>query len=215
MCCGGDRDELSRRVDAACLAQRVDPGKPFLEAHPEPSRVEVDLPTARLLAKDRARHDVARRELGEAMPVAHESLAIGVQQLGAFAAHRLGDEREGILGGVERGGVELHEFHVRELHACAVGNGVAVAGRDNGVRRVSIDLATATSREHGGVGNDLHRPAGDAGAHAAASSAVDDEIQHTRLLEDRDTLAFLNARTQGASNFGSGLVAVRVYDAMT
>jgi hypothetical protein len=111
--------------------------------------------------------------------------------------------------------MKLHELHVGELHAGAVGNGVAVTSRDNRIRRVSVNLAAAARREHGGVGDNLRRPPGDAHACAAASSAVDDQIQHARLLEDRDALALLNSHAERASNLGTGLVAVCVYDAMT
>ncbi len=110
--------------------------------------------------------------------------------------------------------MELHELHVRELHAGAVRDREAVAGRDDGVRRVAIDLTAAAGREHGGVGDDLDRAAGDARAHAAAAAAIDDEIEDTRLLEDGDALALLHARAQRARDFGAGLIAVRVHDAI-
>src|SRR4030095_8371841 len=187
---------------------------PFLEAGAEYSGIQIDLSPAHLLAKDRPRDHVAGGELGEAMPIDHESLPVGVEELGAFATHGLRDERQWILGRVERGGVELHELHVGELHPRAASDSVDGACRDNWVRRVSVDLAAAAGGEHGGVGNDLDRVARYARAHAAASSAIDDEIQNTRLLEHGYAVAVLNARAQRAGDLRSGLITVCVHDAM-
>ena len=79
--------------------------------------------------------------------------------------------------------MELHELHVGERHAGAMRDGVAVARGDHRVRRVAIHLAAAAGGEHGGVGDDLHRLAGDARAHADARAARDDEVEHARALE--------------------------------
>ena len=62
------------RIDAARLAEREDAGKALREAGAELARVEIDRACS-LLAEDRARHDVARRELGEAVALDHEALA--------------------------------------------------------------------------------------------------------------------------------------------
>ena len=141
------------------------PGKRFGEPRAELARVEIDGAVA-LLAEDRARDDVARRELGEPMLPLHEAHAARVDEDRAFAAHRLGDERERILRRVERRRMELHELHVGERDAGAMRDREAVARRDDRIRRVAIDLAAAARREHGRVGDDLGRAAGDARAHA-------------------------------------------------
>ena len=122
-----------------------------------------------LLAEDRARHDVARRELGERdARLTMKRSPLRVDEHRAFAAHRLGDQRERVLRRVERGRMELHELHVGQRHAGAMRDREAVAGGDDGIRRVAIDLAAAAGREHGRVGDDLGRAAGDARAHADA-----------------------------------------------
>ena len=53
--------------------------------------------------------------------------------------------------------MKLHELHVGERDAGAMRDREAVAGRDDGIRRVAIDLAAAAGREHGRVGDDLGR----------------------------------------------------------
>ena len=76
---------------------------------------------------DAARDDVARRELGIGVDRRHEALAAIVEQHGACAAQRLGQEGQGIARDRERRRVELHEFEVGEAHAAARGGGEARA----------------------------------------------------------------------------------------
>ena len=72
-----------------------------------------------------ARNHVARGEvLGRRRVALHEALALGVDQIGAFAASALGDQH---AGAVDAGRMELHEFHVLERQAGAQHHGVAVA----------------------------------------------------------------------------------------
>ena len=189
------------------------PGKRLVKPLPELARVEVDAAPL-LLAVDRARHHVARRELGVAVLLEHEPRALLVDEDRPFAAHRLGDQRERVLRRVERGGMELHELHVGERHAGAVRDGVAVARGDHRVGRVAEDLAAATRREHGRVGDDLHRLAGHARAHAERRAPRHDEVQHARPLEHADPLARPYALDERARDLGAGLVAVRVHDAV-
>ena len=143
------------------------PGKRF--AKPRPS-LRASRKTRALLplAEDRARDDVARRELGEPVLRVMKRTPCVVDEHRALAAHRLGDERERILRRVERRRMELHELHVGERHAGAMRDRVAVAGGDDRIRRVAIDLAAPAGGEHGRVGDDLDRAPGDARAHAAA-----------------------------------------------
>src|SRR5687767_1534 len=109
---GRDRDEIATRVDAARLTQGEDSREPLDESVPELRRIEGD--TARLgarasrplLPKDLSRDDVARREIGQAVPLFHESLAAVVAEHGALSAHRLGDEGKRVFRRIERGGVK-------------------------------------------------------------------------------------------------------------
>src|SRR5437870_4931411 len=105
------RNEIAPRVEAARLADREDPWKPFAEPVTELARVEMHFPLS-LLAKDRARHDIARRELGEAVALEHEALARGIDENCALTPDRFGNELKRILRCVERRRVKLHELHV-------------------------------------------------------------------------------------------------------
>ena len=77
-------------------------------------------------APDRARDDVARRQL-RAGRVQHEALAGLVDEHGAFAAHGFADQRRRPRRAVERGRVELHEFEIGEFGAGARGEREALA----------------------------------------------------------------------------------------
>ena len=60
----------------------------------------------------------------------HETLALGIGQIAALAAHALGDQAP---GAVNAGGMELHELHVLKRQACAQHHAVAITGA--GMRR--------------------------------------------------------------------------------
>jgi hypothetical protein len=170
-----------------------------------------------LLAEDLARDDVARRQLGERVARRHEPLAARVDERRPLAAHRLADERERVLGRVERGGVELHELHVGEPRAGAPGDRVAVAGGHLRVRGVAVHLAAAAGGEHRGVGGDLDGAAGRRSParrrSSAAPLAVDHEVEHARLLEHAHARARAHALDERARHLGARLVAARVDDA--
>ena len=101
--------------------------------------------------EDRPRHDVARREVGELVPARHDPHPGAVDEEGALAAHRLGDER--LLAGrplaeEEHRRVELHELEVGDPRAGPQRRGHPVAGRDRRVGRRGVDLPEAAGREH-------------------------------------------------------------------
>src|SRR5947209_8475651 len=87
-----------------------------------------------------------------------------------------------------------------------------IAGGDNGICRVAVDLTATAGGEHGDVGNDLHGPAGDARAHPEAFVATHDEVEDAGLLDDADAIALVNTVDERAGDFGTGLIAVRVND---
>ena len=104
---------------------------------------------------DGAGHDVAGREVGERVLALHEAHARLVDEEGALAADRLGDERllaARALAEPQHGRVELDELEVGEHGAGPQRGGHAVAGRDGRVRRRGVDLAETAGREHDGAG---------------------------------------------------------------
>jgi hypothetical protein len=109
--------------------------------------------------------------------------------------------------------MELHEFHVGELHAGPMCDRVSVTGRNLRIGRVAIDLAASSSRENGCVGNYLDGLAGFRRPNAAAHSIRHDEIQNASFLENLYLLAFAHSLDQCARDFSSGLIAMSVHNA--
>ena len=97
----------------------------------------------------RARDHVARGEvLGGGRIALHEALALGVDEIAAFAARAFGDET---ARAVDAGRVELDELHVLQRKAGAQHHAAAVAGA--GMRRGAggIGAAIAAGRENRGL----------------------------------------------------------------
>ena len=94
------------------------------------------------------------RELGQFVLADHEADAVGVDEVGALAAYRLGDQRLlalGVRAEEEHRRVELHELQVGDLRAGAQRERDAVAGGDRRVGGRGEDLAHAAGGEdHGG-----------------------------------------------------------------
>ena len=163
--------------------------------------VEVDagLAARRHLLDDRARHDVARREVLELRGVPlHERLARAVHEHGSFAAQGLGDEEAFGFGVVERGRMELHVLEVQRGRARALGHREAAADRVPRVRRVEEEPPDSSRREDGEVREDrvdLALPVEDVSAEAGVLEGVPlgdvprvvarrDEVDRGRLREE-------------------------------
>jgi hypothetical protein len=86
--------------------------------------------------------------------VEHETDAVLVAQIRSFATHRLTDEITAGAGDVQHGRMKLHEFHVAQLSAGAIGGGHAVAGRHGRIRRLAVDHARAAGSEDDLLGPD-------------------------------------------------------------
>ena len=86
--------------------------------------------------------------------VGHEAVAVLVAQVRPFAAHRLADQEAARAGDVEHRRVELHELHVAQLGAGAVGGGHAVAGGDGRIGRLAVDHARAAGGQDRLLGPD-------------------------------------------------------------
>ncbi len=92
------------------------------------------------------------------MLAGHEPAPGGVSQLGALAAHGLGDQR--LLAAragaePEHRRVELDELQVRDFGAGPQREGDAVSGGDRRVRRGRVDLTEPAGGQHHGAG--VHR----------------------------------------------------------
>ncbi|MGY3405715.1 hypothetical protein ACVWZV_001828 [Bradyrhizobium sp. GM5.1] len=110
----------------------------------------ADTATFANLDGHRARDDVTRGQiLGGGRIALHEALALGVDEIAAFAARAFGDETART---VDAGRVELHELHVLHRQTGAQHHAAAVAGA--GVRRGAgcIGAAIAAGGEDHGLG---------------------------------------------------------------
>ena len=98
----------------------------------------------------RAGDDIARRELTVGVIVEDEPVAVLIDECGALAAHRLGDE-EGVTG-CEHRRVELHELEVSNSGSCPNRRSDPVSGGHSGIGRVCEQLADAPGGQDDGIG---------------------------------------------------------------
>ena len=149
---------------------------------------------------DRARDDVARREVGERMHVGHERDAVVVAEHRALAAQRLREERARHRRMVQRGRVELDELEVGARDAGLQRQRDAVAGRQ---RRVGGDreaLADAAGREHDVDARGRTRPRRRAQReHAGAAAALDEQLDREPALAHLDVAVAATAATSARS----------------
>lgn len=191
----GDRHGLGDRVDAVAAAGGEDRREAVLpHVGAEVPGVQEHVLGVLLLhaPHDALGDDVPGRQLGQFVLAQHEAHAVGVDQVGTLAAHRLGDQ--GLLAlrvGAEEqhGGVELHELQVGDLGARAEGEGDPVAGRHGRVGGRREDLPHATRREdHGGRVHGAHTVvlalAHDVQGDARGTAlGVRQKVQHERVLD--------------------------------
>ncbi len=141
-----DRDQIVADVDVEALAQVADQREPLGEellVHvPD---VQVDMRGVGLshLGEDGPAHDIAGGQFKGLVVVPHEPTAFRVEQVGAFAAESLGDQRAGRSGDVQRRRVELHELQVAQDRSGPVGHRQSVRRGDRGIGRFAIELAGA------------------------------------------------------------------------
>ena len=143
------------------------------------------------LADDRQADDVARRQLAAGIVLGHEAMAVAVDQPGAFAAGGLADQVTAAAGDVQHRGVELHELHVAQLGAGAIGDGHAVAGGHFGIGGFAVDLACAAGGQDRLLRPD-HGLAVAAVPHqgAAADAVAGQQVEAEGVFPDLDVRAF-------------------------
>ena len=151
-----DGYHVARDVDANAETLGVDGGEALDEvllAYATGVEVEVVLTAELHLIVDSAGHDVARCQTQTAVVLLHELLAVAVLQYGSCAAHGLGDEEGGLLGGVvQRSGMELHKLQVAEHAAGTVHHSHTVASGNDGSGGGRVDVAHAAGGQEGHLG---------------------------------------------------------------
>jgi hypothetical protein len=110
--------------------------------------------------------------------------------------------------------MKLNELHVREPSTGAMSNCETIASGDHRIRSVAIYLTASSRGEDRDIGDDLNRPAGDAGANTNALIATHEEVEHPCLFDHADAVTLVNPIDEGARHFGARLIAMRVNDSV-
>lgn len=219
----GDRDRLGDRVDAVGAAGGQDRREAVLpHVRPEVPGVQVHVLGALFLhaPRDALGDDVPGRQFGQFVLPQHEALTVRVDEVGALASDRLGDERLLALrvrAEEQHGRVELHEFQVGDLGARPQRQRHAVAGGHRRVGGRREDLAHAAGREdHGGRVDGSHAVvlalSHDVQGHTRRTAVgVREEVQDERVL-DRAQPTRADGLDEGPGDLGAGRVAARVGD---
>ena len=177
--------------------------------------IDVRMPRLRHLGDDRPADDVARGEFGPRVVVGHEAVAVAIDEPGPRPANRLGDQIAARAGDVEHSGMELHELHVAQLGAGAIGDRQAVAGGHLRVRRFAVHLPDAAGAE-----DRLLRPDerlavdGVPDERPAAMPVVRQEIERERVGPGLDVREPLGPGDHRPHHFLAGCVAQGMNDAM-
>ena len=226
--CGNDRNRITFDVDADIRARLADVREALgdrLVAVVEIGEVEVDefVLVRRHLLDDRARHDVARREVLQNRRILfHEVLALLILQPRALAPQRLGNQI--VIGLLVRecGRMELHVLGIHYARTGALRHHHAVADGVARVRGVQVDLTDAAGGEDGEVAEnreDLVRPVvQQIRARAFIREAIADldvgrmmlrrqEIDRGHLRDERDVRLVLHAIEERGLDGAAGGVA--------
>ena len=195
-------------------SQNSAPEVPGVEPH-------VRVPGLEHPAHDRLGDHVARGQVGELVHALHEPVALEVDEEGALAADRLGDQRllaAGVGAEVHHRRVELDELQVAQRGAGPQRERHAVAGRHRGVGGLGEHLAEAAGGEHDGPA--VHRA--DAVALALADHVQGDagdaavlgeqQVDGQRVLDHLDLGRPLDGGDQRPLDLGPGGVAAGVRD---
>jgi hypothetical protein len=164
VCCRPDRNEIPGDVDAILQACGVDPGEAHIEVLGlQMAHIEKDSRIGRSafadLDRDRARNDIARSKFGERVLIDHETLALVIEQEGAFATQRLGEQKRRRPNLVERRRMELHKLHIAEDRVGPPTHCDSVRGCDGWIGGVAVDVAGAAgSQENRRCMNNALRP---------------------------------------------------------
>jgi hypothetical protein len=163
------------------------------------------------LHRHRAANDVARGKiLGGGRVALHEALALGIDEIAAFAARPLSDQA---ACAIDAGWVELHELHILQRQADAQRHRVAVPGASVSRSGREISAAIAASGEHSGLSAEpmdrtvIQLEADDA-AHCALGvpDEIDGEIfdEELALRPQRLTVERVQDGVAGAVGGGAG-----------
>src|SRR5665213_3061335 len=104
--------------------------------------------------------------------------------------------------------MELDELHIGEFGTGAMRYGVAVAGRDCGIRSVSVNLPAPPGCEDRRVRNELGRLPRYRGTYTDADAVIQNQVEHSSLLRDANAWSCAHSLDETAGDFRAGLVTV-------
>ncbi len=163
---------------------------------------------------DRPGDDVPGCELSVRMVKGHEPLPVDVAQKSALPPDRLSDEKPGSPAAIERGRVELDEFHIDQDGPGAKRNGHPLAGRDRRVGTLAVQAAGSPRGEHDRrpveiLGGGAIGPRDD--GRECSGGGASEGSEHRAL--PRFNARFKNPRAQRLFDVQSGRVTAGVDDA--
>lgn len=151
---GHHRDGISRRIKAERAQFLENRGETFLQLFGIEMRyVEMDERNTLFedFGVDCSGDDVAGREFAARVVIEHEPSSMNRSEDCAFASEGFRYEEVSGFSVIEGRRMELNEFHIFDCRADCGGQSDAVACCDRGVRGEAINLAAASSCEHGGA----------------------------------------------------------------
>ncbi len=194
------------------------PGKRVGKRAPSAARAsrKTRWPAARWLP------DRARRPHRAAAARRREARAAFVDQHRALATHRFADQRHRIAAGIERGRMELDEFHIGELGTGRRRKRNSMAERAGRVGGMAIEIAEAAGREHDTVRRQQQRALAPNRGDAGDRFLAQDQAPRFDILEHGDRCRAphggdhrLQDRMAGAVAFGmdDAAAAMRGFEA--
>ena len=144
-----------------------------------------------------------------------EAPAVRIKQHGAFAAARFRDQKRAAgLGGVQRGGVNLHVVGVLKRDVVGARDVQRVAGEAGEVRGALVRAADAAARPHRCLRVDAQRASGGVECRDAAATLVaravfaGENIVHARVFQDAHVAKLAHGGQQLRGDLGAGGVVV-------
>ena len=176
----GDGKPVATRVESGFFERTGDRGKAFDEmiesGRVEPAMIDIEFEHA---PGHRPTHLITREQFIDKLDTG------GVTQQRAMAAQRLGEQRPGHAGMMQRRGMELDELDIGHRNTGPQSHGHAVASGLDRVGRDGEELASSTSGEQHMTGPNHSRDARAIGRpHAHAAPCLNDEVERELVLVD-------------------------------
>ena len=194
---------FANRIDGPLAARAADERKALGEGVSYGSGVQKHAVTLELLFEYRPGHHISWRKLGQAMATGHKSISVPGDQHGSVASHRLGDQTEWIFSGVQSGGMELNELHVRQAGPGSIGHGQPVPCAKIAAGGCLKDASVPSRCQHNRPCDKYAEFAAAGHCHRAdATATVKQQVQSLGFFVDSNVWEFADRLNE---RFGHGL----------